>query len=87
MCPAFAVVAEVVWQGLVRSFCSWLRLRTGRRAQPKVAQAMAGEMTLREVPKAQAGRVLFRAFGLPGDGRYLGSWKHGPFTRRHVEAI
>jgi hypothetical protein len=35
---------------------SWLRLREGHRAQPKVAKAMAGETTLREVPKAQAGR-------------------------------
>jgi hypothetical protein len=31
---------------------SWLRLRGMHRAQPKVAKAMAGEATLREVPKA-----------------------------------
>jgi hypothetical protein len=56
MCPTFAVVAEVVRQGLVRCAPSWLRLRGGHRAQPKVAKAMAGEATLREVPKAQADR-------------------------------
>lgn len=62
-------------------FSSWLRLRGGHRAQPKVAQAMAGEAALRRVSKAQAVRGLFRAFGLPGNGRYLGLRKHGPFTR------
>lgn len=81
MCPAFAVVAEVVRQGLARFFSSWLRLRGGHRAQPKVAQAMAGEAALRRVSKAQAVRRLFRAFGLPGNGRYLGLRKLEPFTR------
>jgi hypothetical protein len=44
-------------------FSSWLRLRGGHRAQPKVAQAMAGEAALRRVPKAQAVRGLFRPSG------------------------
>jgi hypothetical protein len=62
-------------------FSSWLRLRGGHRAQPKVAEAMAGEAALRRVSKAQAVRGPFRAFGLPGYGRYLGLRKLGPFTR------
>lgn len=37
-------------------FSSWLRLRGGHRAQPKVAKVMAGEATLRKVLRAQAGR-------------------------------
>jgi hypothetical protein len=39
-------------------FSSWLRLRGGHRAQPKVAKAMAGEAALRDVPKAKAGRAV-----------------------------
>jgi len=44
-------------------FSSWLRLRGGHRAQPKVAKAMAGETALRDVPKAQADRGVLGPSG------------------------
>jgi hypothetical protein len=51
VCSAFAVIAEVVGQGLARTLSSWLRLRRRRRAQPKLASATAGERTLSAVPR------------------------------------
>jgi hypothetical protein len=48
---------------------------------------MTGEKTLRRASKAQADRGLFRTFGFPDYGRYLGSRKLGPVTRHRVERI
>jgi hypothetical protein len=54
--------------------------------EPKVAQAMAGEAALRALPRRKPSGSQ-RAFGFPDDGRYLGSWKLGPFHAAQVETI